>query len=121
MVRQLDAFLAMYSRETRENVLCLRKLILNVFTKAVEQIDPKAEIITYRIQKSSVNFVFAIVPHLKHVNLLFSKGAKLPDPSNLLAGTGKLARHLKVKSEAEIQNPALRQLLEESLKLCYAA
>jgi hypothetical protein len=114
---QLDAFLALYSRETRENVLCLRNLLLEVFPSAVEQIDAKTGIITYSLPKASEGFVFALVPHMKHVNLLFSQGADLPDPDGLLAGTGKQARHLKIKSEAETQNPALRHLMEEALKL----
>jgi hypothetical protein len=117
---QLDAFLALYSRETRENVLCLRNLLLEVFPEAVEQIDSKTGIITYSTQKASQNFVFAIVPHMKHVNLLFSKGAELPDPNKLLTGTGKQARHLKIKSEAETQNPALKLLLQEALKLDFS-
>lgn len=116
---QLDAFLALYSRETRENVLCLRTLLLEVFLGAVEQIDAKTGIITYSLPKASEGFVFAIVPHMKHINLLFSKGAELSDPEGLLAGTGKQVRHLKIKSEAETQNPALRFLLQEALKLDY--
>jgi hypothetical protein len=56
---------------------------------------------------------------MKHVNLMFSQGAKLPDPSRLLAGTGKQARHVKITSEEQTQNPALRSLLGEALKLNY--
>jgi hypothetical protein len=120
MGNQLDAFLALYSRETRENVLCLRKLLLEVFPQAVELIDPKSGIIAYSFKtKGNSGLVFAIATHMKHVNLMFSKGAQLADPTKLLAGTGKQARHVKIKSEAETQNLALRQLLEDALKLDY--
>ncbi|MCW4018732.1 MAG: DUF1801 domain-containing protein [Candidatus Bathyarchaeota archaeon] len=120
MGSQLDAFLALYSRETRENVLCLRNLVLETFPPAVEQIDPKSGVIAYGYGKRDyTGGVFVITPFMKHVNLIFSKGAQLPDPLNLLAGTGKQARHIKIKSEAETQNPALRQLLKEALKLDY--
>ena len=54
---------------------------------------------------------------MKHVNLLFSEGAHIADPSRLLVGSGEQTRHVKIKSEAETQNPALRILLEEALKL----
>ena len=118
MGNQLDAFLALFSRETRENVLCLRTLILEVFPQAVEEIDPKSRIVAYGFtQKSYKGWVCAIQPHMKHVNLIFSEGTQIPDPTGLLTGTGKQARHVKIRSEAETQNPALRQLLEEALKL----
>ncbi|MCW4011226.1 MAG: DUF1801 domain-containing protein [Candidatus Bathyarchaeota archaeon] len=118
MSNHLDAFLALFSRETRENVLCLRNLVFDVFPHAVEQVDPKAGIITYGYSGDpSGCFVFALVPHMKHVNLLFSQGALLSDPSGLLAGTGTLVRRVKIRSEAETQNPKLQALLKEALQL----
>jgi hypothetical protein len=119
---QIDAFLASYSREAREITLCLRKLVLDVFPDAVEQIDSKSGITAYGFDEKSYNgLVCAFAPHMKHVNLMFSKGAEIPDPSKLLNGTGKLARHIKIKSEAETENPALRLLLQEALKLNYTS
>jgi hypothetical protein len=113
-----DAFLAQYSREAREISLSLHTLILDVFPNAIEQIDPKSGIIAYGFTKNSYKgLVCAIQPHMKHVNLMFSKGIQLPDPAKLLDGTGKLARHIKLRSEAEIQNPALRKLLEEAIEI----
>jgi hypothetical protein len=43
---------------------------------------------------------------------MFARGAELPDPDHLLEGTGKRARHVRVKARAEVENPALRTLLE---------
>ncbi len=118
MSNALDIFLAHYSREAREIALCLRTLILDVFPNAIEQIDPKSGIIAYGFTRNSYKgLVCAIQPHMKHVNLMFSKGTKLSDPAKLLDGTGKLARHVKFRSEAEIQNPELRKMLEEAIEL----
>jgi hypothetical protein len=116
---QLNSFLSSYSREAREIALCLRKLILDVFPQTIEKIDPKSGIIAYGFNLTSKSLVFAIAPHMKHVNLMFSKGAEIPEHSKLLAGTGKQARHVKIKSEAETENSALRNLLKEALKLNY--
>ncbi len=115
----LNAFLAAYSREAREIALCLRQLVLDVFPNALEQIDPKSGIIAYGFDKTFKSQVCAIAPHMKHVNLMFSKGAQLPNPYKLLSGTGEQARHVKIRSEAETENPALRVLLREALKLSY--
>lgn len=116
---QLNAFLSAYSRESREMALCLRNLVLDVFPGAIEQIDPKSGIIAYGYDRTYKGLVCAIAPHLKHVNLMFAKGTQLPDPENLLDGTGKYARRVKIRSEAETLNPALRALLEEAIKLSY--
>ena len=116
MTDQLDPFLAAFSRESRENTLCLRKMVFEVFPNVYESIDFKTGMITYSLSKERNMWVFAIALHMKHINLIFSQGAKLPDPTKLLAGTGKEARHIKFKSESETQNIALRQLLQEALK-----
>jgi hypothetical protein len=70
-------------------------------------------------KKTYKGVVCSIAPHMKYVNLIFSKGTQIPDPARLLNGTGKLVRHIKIRSEAETDNPALRLLLEEALKLNY--
>jgi hypothetical protein len=114
----LDAFLAHYSRESRENMLCLRNLLLEIFPKATEHIDVKTGIITYSGRgKTDADWFFTIALHMKHINLIFRRGALLSDPTGLLAGNGKEARHIRIRSEDETQNPALRQLLEAALKL----
>jgi hypothetical protein len=118
MREQLNAFLAMYSRESRENVLCLRNLILEVFPGAVEDVDPKSGLIAYGVGgKGYQGLVLAIMPHMKHVNLMFSKGAQLPDSDGLLTGTGKQARHVRITSEAETQNPTLKLLITKAIEL----
>jgi hypothetical protein len=47
-----------------------------------------------------------------HVNLMSARGAELPDPERLLKGTGKRARHVRITARAEVENTALRTLLE---------
>ncbi len=117
MNSQINAFLASYSREAREIALCLRKLVLDVISNANEKIDSETGTIIYFGQNTQKSCVCAIAPHMKHVNLIFSKGALLPDPSKLLCGKGEQARHVKFRSEAETENSALQLLLKEALKL----
>ncbi len=115
MSKELDVFLAQFSRESRENTLALRKLLLEVFPDAKENICPKAGMITYSRPEKS-DWLFALSLHMKQVTLIFANGARLADPSGLLSGTGKEARRDKIRSEAETQDIALRQLLEDALK-----
>ena len=64
-------------------------------------------------KKMSQHFCY-IAPFKKHLNLGFFYGAHLPDPQNLLEGSGADLRHIKVRKSAELQNPALRQLIERA-------
>jgi hypothetical protein len=52
-----------------------------------------------------------IMPHKRWVNLGFYNGAALPDPDHRLEGTGKRLRHVKVRSVAEADQPAIAALL----------
>ena len=56
-----------------------------------------------------------IMPKEAYVNLGFFHGSSLKDSDNLLEGTGKKMRHVKVRSLKEVQNPALRTLILEAL------
>jgi hypothetical protein len=46
-----------------------------------------------------------------HVNVGFFQGATLPDPANLLQGSGKFMRHVKLEPGAPINTAALRTLI----------
>jgi hypothetical protein len=50
-----------------------------------------------------------------HVNLGFYHGASLPDPAQLLEGTGKELRHVKLRSVADSERPAIAALLREAI------
>lgn len=46
----------------------------------------------------------------------FYKGSELPDLQQSLTGTGKVHRYAIIRSEQDIQNPALKKLLQEAVK-----
>ena len=47
-----------------------------------------------------------------HVNVGFFYGAALEDPTGLLEGSGKRMRHVKLKPGPELNNAALRDLID---------
>jgi hypothetical protein len=49
-----------------------------------------------------------------HVNVGFFRGAELADPDRLLEGTGKRMRHVKLKPASDINETALRKLIESA-------
>ena len=47
-----------------------------------------------------------------HVNVGFFRGAELPDPHGLLEGTGKFMRHVKLRTDGDVNTAALTDLVE---------
>lgn len=64
-------------------------------------------------KKMSEHYCY-IAPQKAHVNLGFFYGADLDDPSGLLEGTGTSLRHIKLRSTADLKNPALLTLLRKA-------
>jgi hypothetical protein len=53
-----------------------------------------------------------VAVYSRHVNLGFNRGAELPDPGRRLRGTGKRMRHLKVRTEDDLREQFLRDLVD---------
>jgi hypothetical protein len=94
----------------------LRTLILEIDPDVTEQPRPGDRSLSYGVgERKMIDGYAYVMPHAKHVNLGFYEGAQLPDPAGLLEGTGKGLRHVKVRSLADVDRPALRGLLEAAL------
>lgn len=58
---------------------------------------------------------FAYVNAFKaHANIGFFCGTDLDDPAQLLEGTGRRMRHVKLRPGTEVDQPALLQLVEDA-------
>ena len=57
-----------------------------------------------------------IMPQQEHVNFGFYHGVALRDPNNLLEGTGKALRHVKIRSISDAKQPEIRQLILKSIE-----
>jgi hypothetical protein len=90
----------------------LRALVLEVHPDAVEVVRLGDRAATYGVGPKKMTEGYAyVMPQGGHVNLGFYQGATLADPHGLLEGTGKAMRHVKVRSPADLERPALRALV----------
>jgi len=110
-------FLAPYSSEVQSISLKIRALILEVLPGTIEQLDATSKIIAYGDDRTYKSLICAIAPQKNYVNLMFSRGTDIPDPGGLLKGTGKHARHVKIKTLPECDNPEIIALLTAAVKL----
>ena len=89
-----------------------RELVLAIMPDAIEQFDAPARLIAYGFDRTYRGLVCGITLQKSYVNLMFPRGAELPDPAGLLTGTGKRARHVKIQRPDDLASPELRALLE---------
>jgi len=61
--------------------------------------------------------VFSIALYPRWVTLFFAKGAKLADPTNRLAGSGKTFRHVVLARPADLDAPDMKALFARALAL----
>ena len=59
--------------------------------------------------------LFVISPQKGYVNLGFYDGAALPDPDELLEGAGKRHRHLKVRTQSQLQDARVIRLIQAAV------
>lgn len=91
----------------------IREIIHEVMPDVTEVVWKQQKIAGYGVgpRKMTEHFCY-IAPQKKHVNLGFYYNTILPDPTNLIEGTGKLLRHIKIRKLDDLENPAVRSLVE---------
>ena len=105
--------MARFDPRVGDLALSARALIEEVYPEVVEVPWPRQNVVGYGVgpKKMSEHFCY-VAFHKDHVNLGFNQGAELPDPEGLLEGPGKTLRHVKIAAPEDLENPALRGLLE---------
>ena len=117
MTNGFDEIVAGVSPHARELARQARALIKVVYPAVVEVPWPNQRVIGYGVgpKKMSEHFCYLSVSK-NHINVGFMYGAELPDPNQLLEGSGKLLRHVRISQPEVLENPALRELLEAASK-----
>jgi hypothetical protein len=103
-----DLFLGASAPEVADIARALRLAVLEAFPDAVEWFDPGDGLLAFGSRRAMRDLYFAIIPHKAHVNLQLVDGVDLPNPDGRIEGTGKRARHVKVRSVDDTGAPWLK-------------
>lgn len=116
--RQLLGYLASYDPHVSSLALALRDVVLEEAPDAIESIfKGYAVSIAFSFTGKPIKDGFChIVTYSSYVNLGFNCGALLPDPNRVLAGTGKMIRHITIREHAELDRPFVRQYLQAAIE-----
>jgi hypothetical protein len=88
-------------------------IIEEVMPDVVKVAWPTQAIIGYGVGPKKMSEQFCYIAVLTtRINLGFYYGADLDDPENLLEGTGKALRHIKISELEQLENPAVRNLIQ---------
>lgn len=95
----------------------LHKLLHEVVPQATEYVDLPDRVLAFGSSLAMRDLWFALIAHKGWVNVQFADGATLEDPDGLVEGTGKRIRHVKARSVADAERPALHALIEQQVRL----
>ncbi len=109
--------------------------IVEAAVRTVKEVAPKADQVTYQTRRPRSNrtmwklvryavageYVVGIGTFPGHSTVFFYRGRELDDGSGLLQGGGKDLRFITLRSRADAQRPAVKQLVRKAFKLAAAA
>ena len=114
---EIEEFLSQYDEKIFQHAQKLRQLLITYFSDITEQIDIKAKMIAYCYGQKYVELICVLIPSKKGLKLGFNRGTELPDPAGLLEGTGKISRYIPIKSDDQIDSPAIKVLLTKAIEI----
>jgi hypothetical protein len=117
MKDQFEEILASASPSVAALAQKAKALIQDSMPQVVEVVWPTQKISGYGIGPKKMSEQFCYIAVFKsRINLGFYYGSDLPDPENLLEGTGKSLRHIKISRLDQLENPALHDLVTAASK-----
>ena len=111
----IDTFIAVYPPEVRVLIRAARRFLAEALPGSAETLDEPARVIGYSYGPGYKGLVCTLILSRTGVKVGVVRGSELPDPRGLLDGSGKVHRHVAVKSPADLKRPGLKPLLKAAL------
>jgi hypothetical protein len=114
---QLDGFIAKYSPDVaklgRAAIARMRKILPAAYVLVYDNYNALA--VGFAPSERTSAAVFSIVLYPRWVSLFLLKGAGLPDPHQRLSGSGNVVRHVVLTEIAVLDDPQIRELMQQAL------
>jgi hypothetical protein len=112
----IDELLSRYPDEVRETAAAARTLLKAALPDIEESADEAAKLIGYSYGPGYRGLLCTLILSKTGVKLGIFRGSELPDPKHLMAGEGKVHRHVQLRSAADLEQPGLKALLKAALQ-----
>lgn len=94
----------------------LRTFVLDLYPDSNELLYHTHALTAVFSVSEKLSDAFCMIPiYTNHLNLGFNKGTLLADEHQLLAGTGKLIRHIPIQSTKDYRNKAVKDLVKSAI------
>jgi len=114
--RNIDAFLADYPPEVRVLTRAARAFLAETLPGCTEGLDESARLIAYSYGPGYKGLVCTLILSRKGVTLGIVRGSELPDPKQLLEGSGKVHRFVQLNAPADLKRPGVKTLVKAAHK-----
>ena len=108
--KTVDEYIAARSEAVRQTLLAARGLIQKTLPGVKEVM--KWGVPAYQLPDGRTPLY--LYGGRDHAHLGFVEGASIDDPEKLLKGSGKMGRHIKLLSPADVKTTAIRRLLRSA-------
>ena len=110
-------FLSAYDRPVADLALALREMVLEEAPDAVERVYENHPSAVWFGSGPKMKDMFCYIATARsHVNLDFCRGASLSDPNHVLEGDGKMMRHVKFRSEPDVERRFVRRYIRAAIE-----
>ena len=115
--KQLAGFMGRYTPEIRAVANAALMKMRERLPGAVELVydNYNALVIAFGTTDRASDALFSIALYPRWVTLFFLDGARLRDPKKILEGSGKIVRHIVLKSADDLDKPEVRELMKQAL------
>ncbi len=113
--KDVETFLARYPQDVRAIALAARSFLDRALPGATETLDESAKVIGYSYAPGYRGLICTLILSRDGVKLGIVRGSEVADPKRLMRGSGKVHRHVQLRSVADLKRPGLRPLLQAAL------
>jgi hypothetical protein len=112
---EVEELLAAHTDDVAAAARRLREVILEAHPQLIERVRLGWHSVNYA--DPAAGFVCAVFPLADRVQLVFERGAQLPDPDGLLGGSGRTVRTLEFASAGAVDPAVVVAFLDLAVEL----
>ena len=114
---RLQEFINKFDPDVADLIRSVRKTLRRRLPGAVELVYDNYNffVVGYGPNERASEAVLSIAAQARGISICFIQGAKLPDPSRLLIGSGKQTRSLRIETADVLLRPAVEELIKAAL------
>jgi hypothetical protein len=116
---RIDEFIDKFDPELAPQIRSVREVLRRRLPGAVELVYDNYNffVIAYGPNERASEAVLSIAAQAKSISICFTHGARLPDPTGLLTGSGNQTRSLRLENADAIARAEVEELIKAALAL----